>query len=152
MRLFDAGALVEAGFADGTRHGAARRALLVHGRHRFAARADIALAYRDYQARVSYDITPRDRVTGVRFGSYDLVGETQNDILNVLFGSEFYRADLRYEHTFDDASTWRTAVALGFDQTRIGEQRNSQDRMLGVRSRLRASARRRPRSCAPAST
>jgi len=136
VRIFDAGALAEAGFAGG------RGSVLLGGRYSYTAAIvsllapDTTLAYHDYQARVSYDITPRDRVTAFSFGSYDLVGQTQNDILNVLFGSEFYRADFRYEHHFDDASTWRSAVALGFDQTRIGEQRNSQDRMLGVRSRL----------------
>lgn len=136
IRIFDAGALVETGFAGG------KGTVLLGGRYSYTAAIvsllapDTSLAYHDYQARVSYDITPRDRVTAFSFGSYDLVGQTQNGILNVLFGSEFYRADFRYEHTFDDASHWRTAVALGFDQTRIGDQRNSQDRMLGVRSRL----------------
>jgi TonB family protein len=135
LRIFDAGALAEAGFADG------RGTVLLGGRYSYTAAIvsllapDTTLAYHDYQARVSYDITPRDRVTAFSFGSYDLVGQTQNNILNVLFGSEFYRADFRYEHRFEDSSTWRTAVTLGFDQTRIGDQRNSQDRMLGVRSR-----------------
>lgn len=135
VRLFDAGALAEGGFADG------RGTALIGGRYSYTAAIvsllapAIDLAYHDYQARVSYDITPQDRVTVFSFGSYDLVAETINDVQNVLFGSEFYRADLRYDRTFDDASTWRSAVTLGFDQTRIGEQRNSQDRMLGVRNR-----------------
>ena len=135
IRLFDAGALAEAGFAGG------RGTALIGGRYSYTAAIvsllapTIDLAYHDYQARISYDITPQDRVTLFSFGSYDLVAETINDVQNVLFGSEFYRADLRYDHTFDDASTWRSAVALGFDQTRIGEQRNSQDRMLGIRNR-----------------
>jgi TonB family protein len=135
VRIFDAGALAEAGFDEG------KGTVLLGGRYSYTAAIvsllapTTTLAYHDYQARVSYDLTPRDRVTAFSFGSYDLVGETQNDILTVLFGSEFYRTDFRYEHRFDDASTWRTAVALGFDQTRIGDQRNSQDRMLGVRSR-----------------
>jgi hypothetical protein len=135
VRLFDAGALAEAGFADG------RGTALIGGRYSYTAAIvsllapTIDLAYHDYQARISYDITPQDRVTVFSFGSYDLVAETINDVQNVLFGSEFYRADLRYDHTFDDSSTWRSAVALGFDQTRIGEQRNSQDRMLGIRNR-----------------
>ena len=136
IRIFDAGALAEAGFAGG------RGTVLLGGRYSYTVAIvsllapDTTLAYHDYQARVAYDITPRDRVTAFSFGSYDLVGQTQNGILNVLFGSEFYRADFRYEHTFDDSSRWRTAVTLGFDQTRIGDQRNSQDRMLGVRSRF----------------
>jgi TonB family protein len=136
LRVFDAGALVETGFAGG------RGTVLLGGRYSYTAAVVSLLSpttdlqYHDYQARVSYDITPRDRVTAFSFGSYDLVGQTQNDILNVLFGSEFYRSDFRYEHTFDDSSTWRSAVTLGFDQTRVAEQRNSQDRMLAVRSRL----------------
>ena len=136
IRLFDAGALVEGGFAGG------RGTVLLGGRYSYTAAVvsllapTIDLAYHDYQARVSYDLTPRDRVTAFTFGSYDLVGETQNNILNVLFGSEFYRGDLRYEHSFDDGGTLKTALSLGFDQTRIGDQRNSQDRMLGLRSQL----------------
>ena len=143
IRLFDAGALAEAGFAGG------RGTVLLGGRYSYTAAVvsllakDTTLAYHDYQARVSYDITPRDRVTAFSFGSYDLVGQTQNGILNVAFGSEFYRADFRYQHDFDDSSTWRTAVTLGFDQTRIADQRNSQDRMLGIRSEYDHSARRR---------
>ncbi len=145
LRIFDAGALAETGFAGG------RGTILLGGRYSYTAgivsllSPSTTLAYHDFQARVSYDITPRDRVTAFSFGSYDLVGQTANDILSVLFGSEFYRADFRYEHTFDDGGSWRSAVALGFDQTRLAEQpklagpharcANSQDRMLGVRSR-----------------
>jgi len=92
------------------------------------------LAYRDYQLRVSYALSPNDRITAFGFGSYDLVAETENDIYTIVFGSEFYRLDLRYEHTFAPGSQLRTAVTLGFDQTRVAAQRNAQGRMLALRS------------------
>ena len=136
IRLFDAGAMVEAPFAGG------RGSVLLGGRYSYTAAVvsllspNTALAYHDYQARVTYDVTPRDRLTAFSFGSYDLVGQTQNDILNVLFGSEFYRTDFRWEHHFEDGGVLKSGVVLGFDQTRIGDQRNSQDKMLAVRSEL----------------
>jgi len=136
IRIFDAGAMAEGGFAGN------RGTLLLGGRYSYTAAIVSLLAphtrldYRDYQLRASYDLTPKDRVTLFGFGSYDLVGDTTNDILTVLFGTEFYRADLRYDHDFGDGATFKSAVTLGFDQSRIGEQRNSQDRMLQVRSEL----------------
>jgi TonB family protein len=136
VRLFDAGALVEGGFAHG------RGSALLGGRYSYTAAIvsllapNTTLAYRDYQARVTYDLTPRDRLTAFGFGAYDLLGQTQNNILNVVFGVEFYRQDLRWEHRFSDHSVLRTGVVLGYDQSRVGDQRNSQDRMLGVRSQL----------------
>jgi hypothetical protein len=98
---------------------------------------DIALDYRDYQARVSYDITPKDRVSVFGFGAYDLLGERKNDILDILFGSEFYRLDFRYDHAFGSESTVRYALTLGYDQTRVAQQRNATDESVGTRVELR---------------
>jgi len=53
--------------------------------------------------------------------------------LNVLFGSEFHRLDARYDHSFGHGSTLRIAGTLGFDQTRIADQRNATDRITGAR-------------------
>jgi TonB family protein len=137
VRLFDTGAMAETGFARG------RGTALLGGRYSYTAALlsliapDIALAYHDYQARISYDLTPKDRVSVFSFGSYDLVAQTQNDIQNVLFGSEFYRTDVRYDHSFGSSSKLRTAATLGYDQTRIaGAQRNSRNLMLGLRTEL----------------
>lgn len=137
IRLFDLGAMVETGFADG------RGSILLGGRYSYTAAIvsllapDVTLDYRDYQARVSYDLSSRDRVSVFGFGSYDLVGQTKNDIFTVLFGSEFYRLDLRYDHTFGKEDALRYAVSLGYDQTRLTDQRNVRDRMLGSRVELR---------------
>ncbi len=136
LRLIDAGALAETAFAGG------RGTVLLGGRYSYTAALvsllapDVTLAYHDYQARITYDVTPQDRITAFSFGSYDLVGQTKNHILNVLFGSEFYRLDVRYDHRFDGSSTLRTDVTLGWDQTRIADQRNTRDKMLGLRSEL----------------
>ena len=133
IRLFDLGAMVESGFADG------RGTVLLGGRYSYTAAivsliaGDVTLDYRDYQARVSYDLTPRDRISTFAFGSYDLFGETRNGVLDVVFGSEFYRLDTRYDHFFGHASRLRTAVTLGWEQTRVAQQRNATNTMVGSR-------------------
>lgn len=128
LRVFDAGALVESGFADG------RGTALVGGRYSYTAgiisliAQGVQLDYRDYQARVSYDLGPSDRVSLFGFGAYDLLGQTENGIFNVAFGAEFYRANARWEHDLGNGGTLRADVIVGFDQTRIPNQpRNTRD-------------------------
>ncbi|MFI5298491.1 MAG: hypothetical protein ACHREM_10365 [Polyangiales bacterium] len=115
-RVFDAGALVETGFADG------KGTVLIGGRSSYTAAAisllvhDVQLDYRDFQARVTYDLTPRDRLTLFAFGSSDLLGQrapATPDTLTVLFGSEFYRLDLRYDRSFADGTAFRYSVTSG---------------------------------------
>jgi hypothetical protein len=133
LRLFDAGVLAETGFDGG------RGTVLVGGRYSYTATIlslivpDVKLDYRDYQARVTYDLTPHDRLTAFGFGSYDLLGQTTGGVFGILFGSEFYRLDLRYDHSFSDGGTLRYAVTLGYDQTRVADERNAQDRMVSSR-------------------
>ncbi len=139
VRLFDAGALVEAGFANG------RGTALVGGRYSYTAALlsliapEVELAYRDYQARVSYDLSPRDRLTLFSFGAYDLLGRERNGDLTVLFGTEFYRLDLRHDHDTGHGSL-RTAFTLGLDRTAnaflAGEQRQITTQILGARTAL----------------
>ncbi|MFI5298420.1 MAG: TonB family protein [Polyangiales bacterium] len=140
LRVFDAGVLVETGFGDG------KGTILLGGRYSYTAAAisllvhDVQLDYRDFQTRVTYDVTPRDRLTLFAFGAYDLLGQrppATPDTLNILFGSEFYRADLRYDHAFVDGTTLRYAVTLGFDQTKVADQRNARDKMLATRLEVR---------------
>jgi len=134
IRLFDLGALTEAGFANG------KGTALVAGRYSYTAALfsliakDITLNYRDYEARVTYDVTPHDRFTLFTFGAYDLLGQTQNNILNVLFGTEFYRLDTRYDHSFGAGSKLRAGVTLGLDRTKIpGQPRLAHDSQLNAR-------------------
>ena len=134
IRLFDMGALVETGFADG------KGTALVAGRYSYTAAIlsliakDTSLDYRDYEARATYDVTPDDKLTMLTFGAYDLVGQTTAGIENVLFASEFYRLDLRWDHRFSAKTTMRVAFTGGFDQSRIpGQPRNSQDTLGAAR-------------------
>jgi TonB family protein len=133
IRLLDVGALAETGFAGG------RGTILLGGRYSYTAAIlslvakDVALDYRDYQLRATYDLTPQDRIGIFGFGSYDLLGQRQAAGLNVLFGSEFHRADLRYDHSFGHGTTLRIAGTLGFDQTHIAAEQNATDTLTGGR-------------------
>ncbi|MGC4093079.1 MAG: TonB family protein [Polyangiaceae bacterium] len=134
IRTFDAGALVEGGFAGG------RGTALLAGRYSFTAAMlsllvpDLKLDYRDYQARISYDVTNRDRLTLLSLGSYDLLAQEQRRGYNVLFGAEFYRVELRHEHQFDHG-TLTNSVTLGFDQSHSADEGNAIDRSLTARTR-----------------
>lgn len=137
LRIFDAGALVEGGFANG------RGSASVGGRYSYTATIlsliakDTQLDYRDYTARASYDVTPDDRLSILTFGAYDLVGQTAAGIDNVLFASEFYRLDTRLDHRFGPKTNVRIAVTGGFEQTRIpGQPRNSRNTSGGTRLQL----------------
>lgn len=137
IRVFDAGAMVESGFAGG------KGTILLGGRYSYTAAIltliakDTVLDYRDFQARVTYDVTSRDRLTAFGFGSYDLLAQKQPGGLNVIFGSEFYRLDLRWDHTFAKNSTLRVATTIGWDQTKLGNERNARDRMIAPRIEFR---------------
>ncbi len=136
LRLVDVGALVEAPFAGG------RGAALVAGRYSYTAAVlsvlspEVRLDYRDYQARVSYAVTPRDRVTLFAFGAYDLLAQEKNGIETILFGSEFYRLDARYDVALPGDGKVRWATTWGFDQTRVADQRNASDLSWGARVEL----------------
>lgn len=136
IRLYDAGALVETGFNGG------RGTVLLGGRYSYTAALislmakGVILDYRDYQARVTYDVTPHDQVSLVAFGAYDLLAQDQSGVSVIGFGSEFYRGEMRWDHLLNHAGKVRTALTLGYDQTAIGNQRKAQDRMVVVRSEL----------------
>ena len=128
--------MVEGGFAGG------RGTVMLGGRYSYTATVlsliakDVKLDYRDYQARFTYDITPKDRVTAFAFGSYDLLGQQQAGGLRTLFGTEFYRLDLRYDHFYGADNRIRIATTLGYDNTHLDFQTNTRDEMLGVRAEL----------------
>jgi TonB family protein len=136
LRLFDVGAMVEGGFAGG------RGTALVGARYSYTAaifsliNPSTKLDYRDFQARLTYDLTPRDRLGVLVLGSYDLLEDVKNKITSVVFGSEFYRVDARYDRRLDDGGKLRWAATWGFDQTRVTEQRNARDVLFGTRVTL----------------
>lgn len=136
IRLFDAGAMVESGFDNG------RGTAMIGGRYSYTGALfsvfspTVSLDYRDYQARVTYDVTPRDRIGLFAFGAYDLLGQTENNISSTVFGSELYRFDLRYDHRLESGGHLRWAATGGFDQSRIGEEQNARDVPVGTRLEL----------------
>lgn len=136
VRIYDAGAVVEAGFADG------RGTALVGGRYSYTAALlslispEVGLDYRDYQARITYDLTPRDRISLFAFGAYDLLSNEAAGVKTVLFGSEFYRVDTRYDRKLGASGDLRLGVTLGFDQTHLAEAFNARDALLGARLEL----------------
>ena len=137
LRLFDAGAMVESGFGDG------RGTALVGGRYSYSGALfslispSLTLDYRDYQARITWNLTSRDQIGLFAFGAYDLLAEEKNKINNIVFGSEFYRFDLRLDHRFLGGGHLRLATMGGFDQTRIATgQQNARNRPIGARVEL----------------
>jgi hypothetical protein len=94
---------------------------------------DLKLDYRDYQARFSYEVTPKDRLTLLSLGSYDLLGQEQAGGLNVLFGTEFYRAGLRHDHAFEHGSL-RSDLTFGLDQSLLGDEGKSKARSVSLRT------------------
>jgi TonB-dependent Receptor Plug Domain len=133
VRLLDAGALVEAPFAEG------RATALVGGRYSYTAALlslvapDTSLAYWDYQTRFSYRTSPKGRATAFIFGSFDGLGQRENGQMKTLFSTQFHRADLRYDHELGDGKSMRLAVTLGFDRTAFADDAFLRDQTLGTR-------------------
>lgn len=143
VRAVDAGGFVEGGFADG------RGTVALGGRYSYTAglfsliAPEVTLDYRDFQARFTFDFTPRDRITVFAFGSYDYLSNTAippdpeaEPIETALFGQEFYRVDARYDRKLDEGGLLRAAVTWGYDQTRLVVTRNSHNMLVGTRMRV----------------
>jgi hypothetical protein len=113
IRIYDAGAYVEAPFANG------RATAGVGGRYSYTAgllslvAPDITLDYRDYNARVSYELTDRWRVSAVALGAFDYASSVDKGDENVFFASEFHRLDVRFDRRGQDGSTSRIAGTIG---------------------------------------
>jgi hypothetical protein len=151
LRLIDAGAFAEAPFADG------RGTALVSARYSYTAAlftllsSDTSLDYRDYQARVTYEVSDRDMLSILGFGAYDYAAQRQSidparlaatvdpttravrEIDRVLFASEFHRADVRWDRVLAAGGHLRVASTIGFDRTRVEAHRAARDVMTGAR-------------------
>ncbi|WP_437592092.1 TonB-dependent receptor plug domain-containing protein [Sorangium sp. So ce1000] len=140
LRLFDAGALVEAPWADG------RGAALVGGRYAYPGALlalfspGVALGYWDYQARVTYDASPYDRVGLFAFGSHDYLARIEDDgEADVVLAGDFHRLDLRYDRLFARGGRLRHAITLGHEESENqGGERAGRARLLGARVELSA--------------
>jgi TonB family protein len=121
VRLVDAGALLEAPFADG------RGTALVAGRYGYPgpiialATDDMKIGYWDYQARATWKLGAHDTVGIFAFGSHDYLAhrspsgdpEAAKEMVEE-FVSDFHRVDLRYDHALSDGRL-RLAVTGGYD-------------------------------------
>jgi TonB family protein len=137
IRLFDAGALVEAPYADG------RGTVLVAGRYSYPLLVtsiiapSVVLSYWDYQARASWDLGKTDRVSVFFFGSYDFLGEkkkrgTPEEFTQQAFATQFHRADLRYDRAISTTGAMRLALTLGTDSSG-NEDGDARDNLVGLR-------------------
>jgi hypothetical protein len=138
VRLVDAGALLEAPFADG------RGTALVAGRYGYPgpiialATDEMKIGYWDYQARATWKLGERDTVGVFAFGSHDYLAhpspsgdpEAANELVEE-FVSDFHRVDLRYDHSMGDGRM-RLAVTGGYD-SQGAEVTYVTNRSLGTR-------------------
>lgn len=138
LRLVDAGALVEAPFANG------RGSALVAGRYGYPgpivalATSDMKIGYWDYQARTTWKLGARDTLGLFGFGSHDYLATRSpshdpeaRKHLNEQFVSDFHRLDLRYDHAMTDGRL-RLAVTGGYD-SQGAEPTYMTDHSLGAR-------------------
>jgi outer membrane receptor protein involved in Fe transport len=147
IRQIDSGAMLETPFAGG------RGSAMVGGRFSYTGAVisliapDVSVGYWDYQARVRYDLTPKDTVEVFGFGSSDYVSVKEEVLVQDkegMFHSEkrkqsvvdvnFHRLDLRWDRRLDQGN-WRNALMLGRDRTGLGNgEVNVYDYMVGWRS------------------
>lgn len=123
IRIFDAGALLEAPFWDG------KATALAAGRYSYTGGVlslvapEVTLAYWDYQLRTSVKLGERDTLSLFGFGAYDLFtieeeseepgGPPEEDGAS----TQFHRADLRWDHDFGENTRARTAATIGWERT-----------------------------------
>lgn len=129
VRLFDAGALVEAPLADG------RVTALAAGRASYTGALvslfapDTRVNYADYQGRVAVRVGPKDSLSVFAFGSFDEIltrdryraadGSQATTDFYPLFRTVFHRLDVRHDHALRGGRV-RTAVTLGADTSGAG--------------------------------
>ena len=146
LRAFDSSALVELPLATSTSLTLAGRVAYANPiAHLFAP--EVSVAYWDYQARLAHQITPRDEVAVLAFGSRDALDRREEDgERRVVFGAEFHRVQLRYERQLEQGQLRVMAVG-GWDRSdqadgdvrltdATGRLRGDLEQRLGPRSRL----------------
>jgi TonB family protein len=147
IRLIDSGAMVEAPFAGG------RGSAMVGGRFSYTGlmisliAPEVSVGYWDYQARVRYDLSPKDSVEVFGFGSGDYTSVTEKvtvfdaqgrtstkDVEHDVVDIGFHRLDLRWDHRLDQGN-WRNALMVGRDRSGFADgEVNVYDYMVGYRS------------------
>ena len=145
LRLFDAGAYAEVPIdaIDVGAFGAFRYSYLAPLLSVFAP--DTALSYWDYQAGAYHQLSRRDRIGVLAFGSRDHLGKiSEDDTETELFGAELHRVQVRLERTARprgaaaDAplgATARAAFTFGYDRSGISDQGEMRGRSYALTSR-----------------
>lgn len=118
VRVFDAGALVEAPLAGG------KGTALVSGRYGYAGlvlplfASDTRLAYWDYQTRVTWDLAENDTIGVFAFGSFDTLSQRNDqNVFEEQLGYSFHRIDVRYDHKLKSKGKLRLATTIGYDRS-----------------------------------
>ena len=117
VRVFDAGGVVEAPFANG------RGNVMVGGRYSYSAAASsifspgLDIGYWDCQVRAAYDVTPDDRFSVLAFGALDFASEEDLGVTRPICDVSFHRTDVRYDHRFSATRRLRLAAATGRERT-----------------------------------
>lgn len=119
-RLYDVGGLVESPLTEGVHAFAAGR--ISHTAPLLSALSeDFELFYADYQAGVSLDLTPHERLSVLALGSTDHLAEVDGEAVKPLFDASFHRLSLRLEHgprgEPDRYPSARVSLTLGADET-----------------------------------
>lgn len=128
IRLIDAGAFAEAPINGG------RGYALLGGRYSYTSLLISAfspgqrLDYWDYQALVGHSLGRKNEISLLGLGAFDYVGSEGE----VIGGTEFHRADLRWDHYFSKDTDFRLAVTYGRDRTRSNQGFVS-DNLIGSR-------------------
>lgn len=134
-RIFDASAMLEQPFADG------RGSVALGGRYSYmqailaAVAPDYDLGYGDYQARLAYSVTARDRITLFGFGAYDLLRNKERNL--TLFDVAFHRIDLRWDHVHEHGRV-RLAATSSLDDVRTSPD-DAGAGALGTRQKSRGA-------------
>ncbi len=115
VRIFDAGAFVEAPWADGRGYAVAAGRFSYTSLILSLLSDDQTVEFWDYQGHFGYRLTPKDTLSVFGFGAFDYVG---TDDERSIEGTEFHRVDLRWDHDFSTRARSRVALTWGRDRTR----------------------------------
>ena len=120
VRAFDASGLVELPLSDHTSATVGGRVSYANPIARLFA-PDISVSYWDYQLGLSHELSPRDELMLLGFGSRDALDrEDEDGRRRVVFGAEFHRVLLRYQRELDAGSA-QVALAGGWDRSRLAD-------------------------------
>jgi hypothetical protein len=134
FRLFDCGSLVEAPLAGG------KVSLLGAFRYSYAGALvsllapQVQLGYADYQARASWEVTPKHRLTAFAFGSHDVLRtkDKDDDEIHTVADGDFHRVDLRHDYKTPSGTRIRHAATFGFERSALSDSRRRGTTYMGA--------------------